>query len=73
MPNAEEQNQKSMEFSPIDTLEDTTGNTPETIKEDSQAKKNVIHREDSDDGRNEIERRSGGRTEKAKRLEQFPR
>ena len=39
MPNAEEQKQKSMEFSPIDTLEDTTGNTPETIKDESQAKR----------------------------------
>ena len=27
MPNAEEPNPKSMEFSPIDTVEDTTGNT----------------------------------------------
>ena len=35
MPNAEEQNQKSMEFSPIDTVEDTTGNTPETVKDES--------------------------------------
>ena len=32
MPNAEEQNQKLMEFSPIDTVEDTTGNVPETIR-----------------------------------------
>ena len=39
MPNAEEPNQKSMEFSPIDTVEDTTGNTPETVKDDSQAKR----------------------------------
>ena len=39
MPNAEEQKQKSMEFSPIDTVEDTTGNTPETIKDESQAKR----------------------------------
>ena len=63
MPNAEEQNQKSMEFSPIDTVEDLTGNTPETVKDESQAKKNIIHREDSDDGWNEVEKRSGGRTE----------
>ena len=35
MPNAEEPNQKSMEFSPIDTVEDTTGNTPETVKDES--------------------------------------
>ena len=39
MPNAEEQNQKSMEFLPIDTVEDTTGNTPETVKDESQAKR----------------------------------
>ena len=39
MPNAEEQKQKSMEFSPIDTVEDTTGNTPESIKDESQAKR----------------------------------
>ena len=38
MPNAEEQKQKTMEFSPIDTVEDTTGNTPETIKDESQTK-----------------------------------
>ena len=38
MPNAEEPNQKSMEFSPIDILEDTTGNTPETVKDESRAK-----------------------------------
>ena len=39
MPKAEEQKQKSREFSPIDTVEDTTGNTPETIKDESQAKR----------------------------------
>ena len=39
MPNAEEQNQKSMKFSPIDTGEDTTGSTPETVKDESQAKR----------------------------------
>ena len=43
MPNAEEPNPKSMEFSPIDTVEDTTGNTSETVKDESQAKKNVIY------------------------------
>ena len=35
MPNAEEPNPKSMEFSPIDT----TGSTPETAKDESQAKR----------------------------------
>ena len=39
MPNAEEPNPKPVEFSPIDTVEDTTGNTPETVKDDSQAKR----------------------------------
>ena len=39
MPNAEEPNPKSMEFSTIDTVEDTTGNTPETVKDESQAKR----------------------------------
>ena len=62
MPNAEEQKQKVMDFSPIDTVEDTTGNTPEIIKDES-SEKNVIHREESNDGRNEPERRNGGRTE----------
>ena len=38
MPNAEEPNPKSMEFSPTDTVEDTTGKTPETVKDGSQAK-----------------------------------
>ena len=39
MPNAEEPNPKSTEFSTIDTVEDTTGNTPETVKDESQAKR----------------------------------
>ena len=39
MPSAEEQKEKSMKFSPIDTVEDTTGNTPETIKDESQTKR----------------------------------
>ena len=39
MPNAEEQNQKSREFSPIDTVEDTMGKTPETVKDESQVKR----------------------------------
>ena len=39
MPNAEEPNPKPIEFSPIDNCEDATGNTQETVKEDSQVKK----------------------------------
>ena len=38
MPYAEELNAKSMEFLPVGTVEDTTGNTPETVKDESQAK-----------------------------------
>ena len=37
--NAEEPNPKSMEFSPIDNVKDTTGNTPEMVKDESQAKR----------------------------------
>ena len=36
MPNAEEPNPKPIEFSPIDNVEDTTGNTPETVKDESK-------------------------------------
>ena len=39
MPNVEEQEKKMIEFSPIDTVDDTANNTPETIEEDSQAKR----------------------------------
>ena len=40
MPNADEQDEKSMEFSPIvDTVEDTTGNTLEAVKDESQVKR----------------------------------
>ena len=39
MPHLEDQNPKTMEFSTIDVLEDTTGNTQETVKDDSQVKK----------------------------------
>ena len=39
MSNVEEQKKKTIEFSPIDTVDDTMSNTPETKKEDSQAKR----------------------------------
>ena len=39
MPNAEEPNPKPMEFLPIDAVEETRGNTPEMVKDDSQAKR----------------------------------
>ena len=39
MPKVEEQEKKKMEFSPIDILDITTSNTPETIKDDSHAKR----------------------------------
>ena len=44
MPNAEEPNQKLMEFSPIDTVEDTTGNMPETVKDESRVKTSFTER-----------------------------
>ena len=39
MSNAEEQEKKTIEFSPTDIVEGTTSNTPETIKDDSQTKR----------------------------------
>ena len=39
MPHTEDQNPKTVVFSPIDALEDTTGKTRETVKDDSQVKK----------------------------------
>ena len=39
MPNAGEKKQKTMDFSPIDSVEDTTGKMPETIKNESQTKR----------------------------------
>ena len=39
MPNVEEQEKKTIEFSPSVTADGTTSNTPETIKDDSQAKR----------------------------------
>ena len=39
MPNAESQQKKTIRFSPIDIVEDTTSNTPEAIKDDSQSKR----------------------------------
>ena len=57
MPNAEEQNQKS-----IDTVQHARHSKGRVSN-----KKNVIHREDSDVGRNEVERRSGVRIESRER------
>ena len=42
MLNAEKQEKKTIEFSPIDIVDDTTSNTPETIKDDSQTKRTSI-------------------------------
>ena len=44
MPNAEEPNPKPMEFPPIDNVEDTTGNTPETVKDESQKRTSFTER-----------------------------
>ena len=39
MPNAEEQEKKTIEISSIDIVDVTTSNTPETIKDDSETKR----------------------------------
>ena len=39
MPNVEHQEKKTIEFSPIEIVDDATSNTPETIKDDSQTKR----------------------------------
>ena len=44
MPNAEEPNPKPMEFSPIDNVEDTTSNTPEMVKDESQKRTSFTER-----------------------------
>ena len=44
MPNAEEPNPKPREFSPIHNVEDTTGNTPETVKDESQKRTSFTER-----------------------------
>ena len=59
MRNAEEQERKTIEFSPSGIVDDPTSKTPETIKDDSQ-KKNVVHREDWNHGRDETKRERGG-------------
>ena len=44
IPNAVEPNPKPIEFSPIDNVEDTTGNTPETVKDESQKRTSFTER-----------------------------
>ena len=39
MPKAEEQEKKMIDFSPIDIVDETTSNTLEPIKDDSQTKR----------------------------------
>ena len=39
MPNAKNRKKKTIEFSSIDIVDDTTSNTPETMKDDSQTKR----------------------------------
>ena len=38
-PNGEKQEKETIELSPIDTVDDTTSNMPETIRKDSEAKR----------------------------------
>ena len=44
MPNAEEPHPKPIEFSPIDMAEDTTGNMPETVEDESQKRTSFTER-----------------------------
>ena len=44
MPNAEEPYPKPIEFSPIDNVEDTEGNTPETVTDESQKRTSFTER-----------------------------
>ena len=62
MPNVEEQEKKTIEFSTIGNVDETTNNTPETIKKRFSNKKNVVHKEDYSDGRNETKRERGRKT-----------
>ena len=39
MPNAEEHEKKTIEFSPVGNADETTNNTPEAIKDVSQTKR----------------------------------
>ena len=55
IPHVEDQNPKTREFSPIDALEDTTGNTPETVKDHCSSEENVFYGKVGDDGRYEVE------------------
>ena len=45
MPNTDDQEAKTIEFSPIDNGNEITGNTPQTRKDDSQSKKDILHGE----------------------------
>ena len=44
MPSAEEPNPKPLEFSPMNNVEDTTGNTHETVKDESQKRTSFTER-----------------------------
>ena len=39
MPNAEKQEKKRIEFTPIGNVDETTNNTTETLKDDSQTRR----------------------------------
>ena len=73
MSNAEEPNPKPMEFSPIDTVEDTTGNTPESVKDESQAKRTSFTRRLAImvEISRETQQRKNRKPRKAKHLGQF--
>ena len=72
MPNAEEPNPNPIEISPIDNVEDTTGNTPETVKDESQKRTSFTERLAMMVGMRKISN-DGRKSRKAKHSEQYPR
>ena len=73
MPNVEEQGKKTMEFSPIGNVDETTNNTPETMKDDSQTKRtSFTEKFAAMVGMKPKEKEEEYRPRKVKRLGQFP-
>ena len=60
MPNVEKQKKKTIEFSPISNVDETTNNPPETIKDVSQTKRKSFTEKFGSNGRNETKRKRGG-------------
>ena len=62
MPNVEKQKKKTIEFSPIGNVDETTNNPPETIKDVSQTKRTSFTDKFGSNGRNETKRKRGGKS-----------